>query len=146
MMRAMRRNLGLVAAFTAVGLLAVTGAARAGGCGGGGSYRGGGYGEGHTFGRTSYSGYGGGSCCAMPGMGMAGMSMGGMAMPAAQAPAAAMPGMDMGGYAAPAPAAAAPATAQPTATGAQYFCPMHPNVVSAGPAICPYCRMALQRR
>jgi Cu+-exporting ATPase len=72
---------------------------------------------------------------------MAGMPMGNMAMPAAQAPARSMQGMDMAGYAAP---AAQPATANPA--GSQYYCPMHPNVVSAGPATCPYCLMALKKR
>jgi Cu+-exporting ATPase len=66
-------------------------------------------------------------------------------------PAMAMPAMNMAGYApqtAPgyAPAAYPPAAPQPAATGAQYTCPMHPSVVSATPASCPYCHMALQRR
>jgi hypothetical protein len=75
---------------------------------------------------------------------MQGTGMGGMPMPAAtvQAPAAAMQGMNMGGSATPAPAAA-PAAA---AAGTTYSCPMHPNVVSATPATCPLCRMALQKK
>ena len=100
------------------------------GCGGGGGYRGG-YGGGHTFGQTYSAGsYGGGGCC-----NMGGMQMGGMVMSAAS-----MQGMNMGGYPAP---ATQPTTA---AAGSQYFCPMHPNVVSGGPAICPYCGMVLKRR
>ena len=62
--------------------------------------------------------------------GMAGMNM---AAPAA-APQNGMAGMNMG---APAPAATA---------GSPYYCPMHPTVVSSGPATCPYCQMALKKR
>jgi hypothetical protein len=118
------------------GLLAATCPAHAGGCcggGGGGYYRGGGYGVGHTFGRSYSTAEYGGTCCNMGGMSMAGMAMSG----------ASMQGMNMGGVVAPAPSPAAPAT---TAAASQYYCPMHPNVVSAGPAICPYCQMALKRR
>jgi hypothetical protein len=96
------------------------------GCGGG--RIGGGYGGGHSFG----TGYGsrGGSC----GGGMSGMSMPGMNM-GAPAPAP--------GYA---PTAYPQAASRPASAGTQYTCPMHPLVVSATPASCPYCRMALQGR
>ena len=115
--------------------------AHAGGCGGGGaSYRGG-YGGGHTFARTAYYG-GGGSCCS--GMSMGGMRMPMMNMSGMQMPAAGMQGMNMGGYSTPAPAAPVAPAAPAAAT--QYFCPMHPDVVSSGPATCPYCQMALRPR
>jgi Cu+-exporting ATPase len=141
-MQAMRRRLGLVATFVAVGFLAVAGA----GCGGG-----------HTFGRTSYSGHPGSSCDAMHGTGMAGMPVDGMSTPTVPTPAAAMPDMNVGGHATPTTAAAvpsatatssaaAPTAAQPTAPAPQYVCPMHPDVVSPGPGSCPQCGMALQRR
>ena len=155
------QKVGLVGAIAFGSLLVGIGSARAGGCGGGGASRGG-YGGGHFFGRAAYAPSGCGSNCNMGGMQMAtaqapaasmqGMNMGASAPSAA--PAAPMQGMDMGA-AAPAPAPpAAPmqgmnlgAAAQPSgAAAASYTCPMHPNVVSAGPATCPYCRMALKKK
>jgi hypothetical protein len=75
----------------------------------------------------------------MPMMSMQGMNIGAM-----QTPAASVPGMNMGSYYAPAPTAPVAPTAP--AVASQYFCPMHPNVVSSGPATCPYCQMALRAR
>jgi Cu+-exporting ATPase len=43
---------------------------------------------------------------------------------------------------APAPAAGAPAEAAPP--GAEYTCPMHPEVRQVGPGVCPKCGMALE--
>jgi hypothetical protein len=136
------RMMVLMAALAIGGLSAVEIPAHAG-CGGGGGSRGG-YGGGHTFARS----YGaGGSCCSgmsMSGMPMSGSNMAGMSMAApaapAPAPAADMSGMNMGATAAPAPAGNVAASA------ARYTCPMHPNVVSSGPARCPYCSMALVRK
>ncbi len=107
----------VVAGVMGVGLLALGVTSADAGCGGG-------------RGRASRVGYGGGSCC-----NMGGMPMGGMAMPPMQAQGASMQGMNMGGYA---PAPAAPASGQ-------YHCEMHPNVVSATPATCPICKMALTK-
>jgi hypothetical protein len=112
------------------------------GCGGGGSRSS--FGGGHTF----ASSYGrGGSCCSgmsMSAMPMSGSNMAGMSMatPVAPAPAPAgdMSGMSMGATAAPATAGTVAATA------ARYTCPMHPSIVSSGPARCPYCGMALARK
>ena len=131
------------------GLLVLASFAHAGGCCGGvgGGSRGG------FLPRAFYSAptaRGGASCCNMTGMAMGGMNMAAtpqapmagmnMAAPAPAAPQNGMAGMNM---AAPAPPAPAPA---PAAAGAQYFCPMHPTVVSTGPATCPYCQMDLERR
>jgi len=41
-------------------------------------------------------------------------------------------------------AAAAPVTDSPAQPGAQYTCPMHPEVVRNGPGACPKCGMALE--
>ena len=115
----------------AIGGLATFHVSAHAGCGGGGGYRStGGYGGGHSFGAGSYGSRGGGGCGG--GCGMAGMGM---------------PAMNMAGYAPQTAPGYAPAAApQPAAAGAQYTCPMHPSVVSATPASCPYCHMALQRR
>ena len=133
------QTVGLVGAIAVAGLLAGAGSAQAGGCGGGGSARGG-YGGGHFFSRAAYAPSGCGGNCNMMGMSMA----------AGQAPAASMQGMNMGApapWAAPAaPVQGVAAAAQAPAAAASYTCPMHPSVVSAGPGMCPYCRMALQRR
>ncbi|MHB8879184.1 MAG: heavy metal-binding domain-containing protein [Myxococcaceae bacterium] len=69
---------------------------------------------------------------AMPGMNMGGMTMTGMNMGGMAMPPNGMPPMNMNGGVAPTQAAAG-----------SYYCPMHPNVRSAVPATCPYCRMAL---
>ena len=140
------QTVGLIGAIAVGSLLVGIDSVQAGGCGGGGSSRGG-YGGGHFFSRASYAPSGCGSNCNMGGMRMGGMTM---PMRAAQAPAAPMQGMNM-----EAPAAATVpmqgmnlgAAAQPSgAAAANYTCPMHPSVVSGGPASCPYCGMALKRR
>lgn len=117
----------IVAGILAVGgLLALTSSAQAG-CGGGGRAA-----RGQSFGRGyAVQGQCGGGC------NMAVMNMGAMPMSNMPMQGASMQGMNMNGPVAPA--------AQPAAAGA-YFCPMHPGVVSAGPATCPYCAMALKRR
>jgi hypothetical protein len=81
----------------------------------------------------------------MGGMGMGGMSMNMMPMATMPGYGASMQGMNMGGCAAPAPAAPVGSTA-PAAAPREYYCPMHPSVVSSGPGICPYCHMPLQPR
>ena len=145
------QTVGVVGAIAFGTLLVDIGSVQAGGCWGGGSSQGG-YGGGHFFTRATYAP----SNC----------TMGGMPMAIAQAPVASMQGMNMGavapaapiqrmdmGATAPAPAAApmqgmnlgAAARSSRTAA-ASYTCPMHPNVVSAGPATCPYCRMALKKK
>jgi hypothetical protein len=44
-------------------------------------------------------------------------------------------------------AASAPAGAPAAAkAAAQYYCEMHPDVVSSNPGTCPRCQMALKRR
>ena len=143
------QTVGLVAAIAFGSLVVSIGSAQAGGCGGGGSSRGG-YGGGHTFGRASYAPSGCGSNCNMAGMRMGGMAM---PMPAAQAATAPMLGMNMAAEsstvapAAPMPGMNLGAAAEPSrAAAASYTCPMHPSVVSGGPASCPYCGMALRRR
>jgi hypothetical protein len=133
-MRSTLKTMALAGALAIGGLAMIHVPAHAG-CGGGG-YRGtGGFGGGHTF-NAGYPGGRAGAGCG-GGCGMSGMSMPGMPMPA----------MDM---AASAPASQAPAgygqAAPQPAAGARYTCPMHPNVASATPGTCPYCRMALQRR
>jgi hypothetical protein len=146
-------------AFGVVALLGAAGpaAAQCSGGGGGGGYRGGGYAGGRTFGHAIYGGTmgGGAGCMMMGGMSMGGMQMTAMPMPM-QMPATATQqstgGMQMTAMPMPTSDAqgsmagvhAQPAPAAPAAQ--QYHCPMHPNVVSSGPAICPYCRMALQPR
>ncbi len=42
--------------------------------------------------------------------------------------------------------AVAPASPPPQAGGAEYTCPMHPEVVRSGPGSCPICGMALEPR
>ena len=143
------QTVGVIGAIAVGSLLVGIDSVQAGGCGGGGSSRGG-YGGGHFFSRATYAPTGCGSNCNMGGMRMGGMTM---PMPAAQAAAAPMQGMNMGAEA-PAVAPAAPMTgmnlgaaAQPSGVAAaNYSCPMHPSVVSGGPASCPYCGMALKRR
>ena len=126
MMTKRLRTIGFVGALAFLGLTAGASVAHAGGCCGGGraSYSGGG----RTFGRASNFGY--------SGSGMSCGAMGNMSLAPARTNGVGMQGMPMGGYPAPAPAAAS----------ASYTCPMHPGVVSATPASCPYCGMALTRR
>ena len=117
----------------AIGGLAMFHASAHAGCDGGRYRNTGGYGGGHAF-RAGY-GIRAGGCGG--GCGMAGMSMPRMAMPA----------MNMAGYAPQtasgyAPSAYPPAAPQPAAAGAQFTCPMHPSVVSATPANCPYYHIA----
>src|SRR5271165_282844 len=148
-MRLTMRTMMIVGLLAVSSLLATNSQARAQCCGGGGT-RGSSWG-GHTFARSSaYGGNGRDGDCSMSGMSMGGMgmpmmnmqspNMAGMQMPAVGM----MQGMIMGGYTAPAPAAAVAPSA--SAAGTQYYCPMHPNVVSSVPGTCPYCHMPLQPR
>jgi hypothetical protein len=143
-MRQTLRTMALASLLVLGGLAITAASVQAGGCGGGG---GGGYGGGHTFGASYGGSYGGGaSCCTMGGMGMSGMAMAGMPVMSMGSNGGYMSYPQPyypqnGGYAPPAAyangAAAAPA---------QYYCPMHPSVVTAGPGTCPICHMALVRR
>src|SRR4051812_27861400 len=117
-MRLMLRTMAMAGVLAVGGLLAATSLAHAGGCCGGGGSQG-------FVSRAAYGAPGGqaGYSCCSPG----GMAMGGMSMAApAPTPQNGMAGMNM---AAPAP---------PAAAVAQYYCPMHPTVVSPVPATCPY--------
>ena len=144
----MRMRLGTIAL---AGILAIGGGQASSNralaqCGGGGYSRSSGVYGGHTFGQGTYAG-----SSAMPmgmGMGMASMPMGGMCMGSMPMGGmqnmnmADMQGMNMGANTAMAPAA--PTALNTPAAPAQYYCPMHPSVVSSRPGTCPYCRMPLR--